>query len=163
MDLARLRDGTQTVNGRQQIDWRTMRAHVNSIVASGDFQTRFTLQQQSEFLKLQKLNTTDAGRSGRFAAWSAVKSMLPRGAGSPAELQKFRVLLDRLISGGAWMEKDEKALLALCQRERFKSFWGAELSTHMWRLERALVRDDKSARQCMVNLLQALNSEFQSA
>lgn len=164
-ELARLRDGIQTVNGRQQIEWKAIRAHVNAIVASDDFETRFTPQQQSAFKSLQELNGTDAGRPKRFDTWKTVQALLPRDTRPPSTLPAFRVLLNRLTSGGAWMTNDTDALIALCKAERFKpEVWGKDLSYGMWMVQVALEGNGATnAGQLMGELLAGLNQKFPPA
>lgn len=162
-DLARLRDGIQTVNGRQQIDWRTIRAHVNSIVASDDFKTRFTSQQQTAFRDLQRLNATDAGRRGRFDAWMAVQAQLPHDTRPPSELAQFRKLLTGLISDNVWMTKDTDVLIVLCERALKNSgVWGKDVADAMSQVKNALdqVGGDQYARFLMKGLLDMLDARY---
>jgi hypothetical protein len=162
-DLARLRDGTQTVNGRQQLDWRAIRTHVNSVVGSGDFQTHFTPQQQSAFIDLQKLNTTDAGRSGRFGAWKTVQALLPHDTRPPRDLAQFRKLLTGLISDNVWMTSDTDALIALCERAlKKRDVLGKDVADAMSQVKNALgqVGRDPYARFLMKGLLDMLDARY---
>lgn len=162
-DLARLRDGIQTVNGRQQIDWRTIRAHVNSIVANGDFQTHFTRQQQTAFRDLQRLNATDGGRRGRFDAWMAVQALLPHDTRPPSDLAQFRKLLTGLISDNVWMTSDTEALIALCERAlKNPGVWGKDVADAMSQVKNALapVGGDQYARFLMKGLLDMLDARY---
>lgn len=162
-ELARLRDSTQTINGRQQIDWRAIRAHVNSVVASGDFKTRLTSQQQAAFRDLQGLNATDAGRRGRFDAWTAVQALLPHDTRPPSDLAQFRKLLTGLISDKAGMTKDTDALIALCERASKKpGVWGKDVADAMSQVKNALgqVGGDQYALFLMKGLRDMLDARY---
>lgn len=164
-DLADWSKGIQTVGNTQQIAWSDVRKRVNGIVSSPDFETHVSPDEQAVFTDLQKLNATDSGRSGRFKAWETVQKLVSQHTGSPPpSVGQFRTLLNRMPIGGVWMDADVKALIQMCNTERFNhAAWGAALGNQMWTVEVALKNNALNAGAVMERLLADLNQKFPPA